>query len=229
MQRNAMEKFFYKLVDNTDFVWKVENVSNDPYKENTLTFRQYVCNKRVFNPVIFESIADFEQSEQLLTYKEIIPDQLNNEKSYYDNVIGLVHADDYWNNLHAFRHVNCLNELVPIVFDSSDENNPFITNADRENYLKLQACGAEKGHEIYDCAFQYFKTLWDFDAHFEQTQLDTIEKFLPTLELQAIYLSNANTETEASACIVFRPSWDPEHGLAVVLNLVTMKVQLYED
>jgi hypothetical protein len=224
-----MEKVFYKLTDNVDFVWKVENVSNDPYKESAISFGQYVCNKRVFNPAIFETIADFEQGEHLLTYKEIIPDRLNEEKCYYDNIIGLLHADDYWNDLHALRHVNCLNEIVPIVFDGSNENRSFITSADRESYLKLLACGAEKGQDIYDCAYQYFKTLWNFDAHFAQTNLDTIEKFLPTLELQAIYLKQAEEQAEAAACIVFRPSWDPEHGLAIVLNLATMNVKLYED
>lgn len=224
-----MEKVFYKLVDNTDFVWKVESSANDPYKKNALAFGQYVCNKRVFNPAIFESIADFEQSEQLLTYKEIIPNQLNEEKCYYDNVIGLVHANDYWNNLHAFRYVNCLNEVVPIVFNSSNENRPLLTNADRESYLKLVACGAEKRQEIYDCAYQYFKTLWDVDAHFAQTKLDTIEKFLPTLELQAIYLNNTEDECAATANIVFRPSWDPEYGLCIVLNLATEVISLYED
>jgi len=229
IQRNAMEKVFYKLVDNTDFVWKVESSANDPYKKDTITFRQYVCNKRMFNPAIFESIVDFEQSEHLLTYKEISPNQLNNEKSYYDNCIGLVHADDYWNNLHAFRYVNCLNEMVPIVFDSSNENRTVLTNTDRESYLKLLACDAEKGHVIYDCAFQYFKTLCDFDVHFAQTKLDTIEKFLPTLELQAIYLKYTEEEKDATACIVFRPSWDPEYGLAVLINLATMTVKLYED
>jgi hypothetical protein len=224
-----MEKVFYKLVDNTDFVWKVKNVSNDPYNEIAIAFGLYVCNKRVFNPAIFESLADFEQGEHLLTYKEIIPDRINEEKCYYDNIIGLLYADDYWNDLHAFRYVNCLNEIVPIVFDGSNENRPLITNADRESYLKLLACGSEKGKEIYDCAYQYFKTLWNFDAHFAQTNLDTIEKFLPTLELQAIYLKHAEEGREAAACIVFRPSWDPEHGLAIVLNLATMTVKPYED
>jgi hypothetical protein len=31
------------------------------------------------------------------------------------------------------------------------------------------------------------------------------------------------------ACIVFRPSWDHELGLALLLNLDTMEVELYQD
>jgi hypothetical protein len=42
-------------------------------------------------------------------------------------------------------------------------------------------------------------------------------------------LKHVEEGREAAACIVFRPSWDPEHGLAIVLNLVTMTVKLYED
>lgn len=224
-----MEKVFYMLVGSTDFVWKVESSANDPYKKNAFVVGQYVLNKRVFNPAIFEKLADFELSDQLLPYKEIIPNQLNEEKCYYDNVIGLVHADNYWTNLYALRHVNCLNEVVPIVFNSSSEKTPYLTENDRESYQKLMSCSAEKACEIYQIVYEYFKTLWDFDAHFAETNLDTIEKFLPTLELQAIYLSNAKSETDATACIVFRPSWDPDHGLAVVLNLETMAVKLYED
>ena len=224
-----MQKVFYKLIDNTDFVWKVANLSNDPYRDGELTFTQFVCNKRVFNPAIFENLADFEKSEELLSYREIIPNQLNDVKCYYDNTIGLLHADDYWNSLFALRHVNCLNEIVPIVFDSNNEQGLFISEADRESYLKLLACGAEKAREIYECALQYFKTLWDFDTHFSKTKLDTIHKFLPTLELQAIYLNNTEDECAATANIVFRPSWDPEYGLCIVLNLATEAISLYED
>jgi hypothetical protein len=63
--------------------------------------------------------------------------------------------------------------------------------------------------------------------------------FLPTLELQAIYLRSEKEKQKESgkesgkevdtACVVFRPSWDPEHGLAVVINLDSKEVTLYED
>ena len=58
---------------------------------------------------------------------------------------------------------------------------------------------------------------------------DTLELFLPTLELQAIYLNQKKAEEVDTACVVFRPSWDPEHGLAILLNLDSEEVKLYED
>ena len=73
------------------------------------------------------------------------------------------------------------------------------------------------------------KSLWEFDTHFSKTNLDTLELFLPTLELQAIYLSQGKNEEIDEACVVFRPSWDPEHGLAILINLDSKEVTLYED
>ena len=58
---------------------------------------------------------------------------------------------------------------------------------------------------------------------------DTLELFLPTLELQAIYLNQEKDEEVNTVCVVFRPSWDPEHGLAILLNLDSKEVKLYED
>ena len=82
---------------------------------------------------------------------------------------------------------------------------------------------------IYQTAYQYFKSLESLDQSFSETNLDTLDKFLPTLELQAVYLSYKENENANIACIVFRPSWDPELGLAVLLNLDTMEVKLHED
>lgn len=223
-----MEKIFYKIINSVDFVWKTETTTNDPYKLQPHTFGHYVNNKRVFHPVIFESLSAFQQSEHLLTYKEISPSKINKEKCYYDPTIGLLHKNDYWNNFFALRHINCLDATVPVVFDDNPDQLDSISNINRESYLKLLACESGKKDEIYDCAFNYFKTLWNFDKHFAVTNLDTIEKFLPTLELQAVYLKVKN-ECDAFACIVFRPSWDPDHGLAVLLDLKTLEINLMED
>ena len=154
---------------------------------------------------------------------------VNEENCYFDRSIGLLHRDDYWTNLHAHRHVNCLGRIAPLVFGGGKQQLNSITNNDRERYLKLMACGPEVGQAIYKVAHDYFKSLWEFDTHFSKTNLDTLELFLPTLELQAIYLNQEKDEEVDTACVVFRPSWDPEHGLAILLNLDSWEVKLYED
>jgi hypothetical protein len=224
-----MEKYFYKLVDNIDFVWKIEVNDQDPYRQGEMDYGHYICNQRVFNPTIFESITDFEQRETLSDYKEIEADLVNDEHCYFDRTIGLLHTNDYWTNLHAHRHVQCLGEIVPIVFGNSEDKVTSISDKDRERYLQLMACGPEVGQAIYNTAHDYFKSLWEFDTHFSKTNLDTLESFLPTLELQAIYLSQGKNEEINTACVVFRPSWDPEHGLAILINLDSKVVTLYED
>ena len=236
-----MEKYFYKIVDNIDFVWKINIHVQDPYKQGELDFGHYVCNQRVFNPHVFESLADFQQRESVSAYREIEPDSVNDENCYFDGIIGLLHTDDYWTNLYALRHINCLGKIASIVFDNSKEGLNAISNNDRERYLKLMACGPEVGQAIYHTAHDYFSSLWEFDTHFAETNLDTLEKFLPTLDLQAIYLRGESAAAERAesgkekqkevdtACVVFRPSWDPEHGLAVLINLDSKEVTLYED
>lgn len=224
-----MEKYFYKIVDNIDFVWKIEPIINDPYKQNEINFGHYACNKRIFNPHIFESLDDFEKREFLTSYKEIKPDLINEEKCYFDKTIGLLHKGDYWQNLYALRQVNCLDETVPIVFGNSTDQENFITEKDRELYLKLMSCSKLVRQDIYKLAYSYFKSLWEFDVFFAKTNLNTLEKFLPTLELQAIYLKYEEEENADIVTVVFRPSWDPEHGLAIILDLDSMEVKLYED
>ncbi len=74
------------------------------------------------------------------------------------------------------------------------------------------------GQKIYQTDYNYFKSLWSADQFFSETNLDTLEKFLLALELQAIYLRYEENENANIACIVFRPSWDHELGLALLLN-----------
>ena len=224
-----MEKYFFKLIDNIDFVWKINIHDLDPYKQGEIDFGHYVSNQRVFNPNLFESLTDFQQKAFSSGYKEIKADLVNEENCYFDRSIGLLHTDEYWTNLHAHRHLICFGRIVPIVFGGSKEQLNSITKNDREKYLKLMSCGPEVGQAIYKVAHDYFKSLWEFDTHFSKTNLDTLELFLPTLELQAIYLNQEKDEEVATACVVFRPSWDPDHGLAILLNLDSEEVKLYED
>ena len=224
-----MEKYFYKIIDNIDFVWKVETILNDPYKLHKIDYGHYVCNKRQFIPYLFESIGDIEKQNLFADYKEIKPDLFTADNCYFDNIVGLLHKDEYWLNLHAIRFVNCIDKLSPIVFGDSNKQENFITESDRDLYLKLMSFDRSVGQKIYQTAYNYFKSLWSVDKFFSETNLDTLEKFLPTLELQAIYLRHEEKENANIACIVFRPSWDYELGLALLLNLDTMEVELYQD
>jgi hypothetical protein len=224
-----MQKYFYKVAGDIDFIWKIEVHVQDPYRQGELDFGHYMCNQRVFNPYLFESFTDFQQREFLSDYKEIEADLMNDEHCYFDHTIGLLHTNDYWTNLHAQRHVPCLGKLVPIVFGNSEDKVTSISKMDRQRYLKLMACEPEVGQAIYHVAHDYFKSLWKFDTHFSKTKLATLELFLPTLELQAIYLREGKEDISDTACVVFRPSWDPEHGLAILINLDSKDVTLYED
>jgi hypothetical protein len=223
-----MERYFYKIIDNIDFVWKISLNVLDPYKQGEMDFGHYVNNQRVFNPYLFESLTDFQQRAFSSDYKEIEADLVNEDNCYFDRSIGLLHTDGYWSSLHAHRHVHCFDKIVPLVFGGGEEQLKSITKKERECYLKLMDCGPEVGEAIYIVAHDYFKSLWDFDTHFSKTNLDTLASFLPTLELQAIYLNQEKYE-EDTACVVFRPSWDPEHGLAILINLDSQEVRLYED
>ena len=51
-----MERYFYKIIDNIDFVWKISLNVFDPYKQGEMDFGHYVNNQRVFNPYLFESL-----------------------------------------------------------------------------------------------------------------------------------------------------------------------------
>jgi len=199
-----MEKYFYKLVDNIDFVWKINTHVLDPYKKGEMDFGHYVSNQRVFNPYLFESLADFQDSAFFSDYKEIEADMVNEETCYYDRSIGLLHTDDYWTNLHAHRNVPCLGKITPIVFSSTAEQSNVISNNDRERYLKLMACGPEVGQAIYL-------------RNESEKQKESGKE------------SEKQNESGDTACVVFRPSWDPEHGLAILINLDSKEVTLYED
>lgn len=229
IEAKKMDRYFYKIIDNIDFVWKIETILNDPYKQNEIDYGHYVCNKRQFIAYLFESIEDIEKQKLFTDYKEIKPDSINADQCYLDKTVGLLHKDEFWLNLYALRYVNCLDKLSPIVFGNSDVQENFITETDRDLYLKLMFCDKSIGQKIYQTAYQYFKSLESLDQSFSETNLDTLDKFLPTLELQAVYLSYKENENANIACIVFRPSWDPELGLAVLLNLDTMEVKLHED
>ena len=56
-----------------------------------------------------------------------------------------------------------------------------------------------------------------------------IRRLFRIMDYNAVYLNQKKAEEVDTACVVFRPSWDPEHGLAILLNLDSEEVKLYED
>jgi hypothetical protein len=213
-----MAKYFFKIVDNIDFVWKIETETTDPYKLNETTFRHFVCNERQFVPYLFQTVEDIKNRNLLNNYKEILQQVLTDDNYYLDKTIGLLHKDKYWNTLFAVRHIKCLDRMSPIIFRSS------IEDIDSKVYDKLMTCDSTVGQKIFDTAFVYFKSLWEIDEYFSSTNLDTIDKFLKTIELQAVYIRRDDNISENIIHFAFRPSWDEEHGLGIILNLENFEV-----
>jgi hypothetical protein len=211
-----MDRYFYKIVDDIDFVWKIERVRSDAYKLNETDFGHFVCNHRLFVPYLFKNIQDIRTRGLLNGYKEILPQVLTDDNCYLDNTIGLLHKNSYWETLFAVRHVGFLNKMSPIIFGST------IKDVDSTVYQKLMACDHAVGQKIYQAAYTYFKSLCDIDEYFSSTSLDTIDKFLTTLQLQAVYIG----QNENSIRFAFRPSWDEEHGLSINLDVESFSVTI---
>jgi hypothetical protein len=211
-----MNRYFYKIVDNIDFVWKIETITSDPYKLNETDFGHFVCNQRQFIPYLFQSVHDIKNRGLLNDYKEILPQVLTDDNCYLDKTIGLLHKDNYWQTFFAVRHIACLNRMSSIVFNS------VIEDADSKVYHKLMTCNDAVGEKIYQAAYTYFKSLWHVDEYFSATNLDTIDKFLPTIQLQAVYIR----QDEKNIRFAFRPSWDEEHGLSINLDIESFEVTI---
>jgi hypothetical protein len=217
-----MDRYFFKVIDNIDFVWKIEKNVADPYKGDDVSFGLFVCNEHQFVPYLFRTIHDIQSRGLLNDYQEIIPSILTDEKYFYDKTIGLLHKDNYWNTLFAVRYIPCLGTTAQIIFGHK------IEPIDSAIYQKLIKCNATVGQIIYNTAYTYFKGLWEIDDYFSSSNLDTMDKFLPTIQLQAIYIGRDNDINENHVLFSFRPSWDEEHGLRITLNLDTKEVQLME-
>jgi hypothetical protein len=217
-----MEKYFFKIVDNIDFVWKVKKITSDPYKLDETDFGHFVCNQRQFVPYLFQSIHDVKNRGLLNDYKEILPHVLTDDNYYFDKTIGLLHKDTYWDTLFAVRHINCLNRMSPIIFRTA------IEDLDCKIYEKLMACNFLVGQKIYETAYSYFKKLWEIDEYFSSTNLDTIDKFLSTIILQAVYIRQDSNIEKNIIQFAFKPSWDEEHGLNINLNIENLEATINE-
>jgi hypothetical protein len=50
-----MNRYFYKLINQTDFVWEIEASVNDTYRKNNINYGIFVSNKRQFIGYSFKS------------------------------------------------------------------------------------------------------------------------------------------------------------------------------
>lgn len=217
-----MDRYFFKVIDNIDFVWKIEENTKDPYKGNEIEFTLSVCNERQFVPYLFRTIHDIKNKGLLNDYEEITPGVLTDEKYYYDKTIGLLHKDSYRNTLFAVRYINCLGITAQVVFREE------IQLKDIAVYSKLISCNKNVGDAIYETAYNYFKSLWEIDEYFSSTNLDTMEKFLVTLQLLPVHIRENDGIKENLILFHFRPSWDEEHGLRISLDVETNEVELIQ-
>lgn len=215
-----MNKYFYKIIDAIDFVWKIEPITNDPYKLNETQFGLFVCNQRQFVPYLFQNIQDIKNRGLLDGYKEISLQVMTDDNCYLDKTIGLLHKNNYWNALFAVRYLGCINRMSPVIFNST------IEDTDSEAYEKLMACDNAVGKKVYEAAYTYFKSLWDIDEYFSASNLDTIDKFLATLKLQAVYVGQEDRIGKNKIQFAFRPSWNEEHGLSINLDLKSFEVSI---
>jgi hypothetical protein len=225
LSKKIMDRYFYKIIDNIDFVWKIETITDDPYKLNELDFGHYTCNQKQYIGYIFQDIQDIEKRGLFKDYKEINVGAIDDNSCYYDKTIGLLHKDDYWQDLYAVRYVKCLEKMAPILFGDGTAREDSITETDRNLYRRLMTFDKTIGQKIYQTAYDYFKSLWEIDDYYSETNLDTIEKFMPTLALQAVYLWHDKDENINLASISFNPSWDEEHKLNIRLNLDTLEAK----
>ena len=215
-----MDKYFYKIVDSIDFVWKIEKVIDDPYKLDEIDYGHFVCNQKQFSPFLFQSIQDIRDRNLLSEYKEILPQVLTEDNCYFDKTIGLLHKNNYWDTLFSVRHIKCLDRTSPIVFNQN------IKDIDSKIYDKLMACEFTVGQRIYEAAYSYFKGLWEIDKYFSESNLNTIDKFLKTIQLQAVYIRRDDNLEDNIIDFAFIPSWDEEHGLKIILNLENLEVSI---
>lgn len=214
-----MDKYFFKIVDNIDFVWKIEMVKKDPYRLDETDLGLFVCNQRQFIPYLLNTIQDIRNRNLLDDYKEIRPQILTEDTYYLDPIIGLLHKDNYWNSLCAVRHIRCLDRFAPVVFGNN------IDETDQLIYSRLMSFDPAVGQKVYEVAYAYFKSLWEVDDYFSSTNLVTLESFLQTLQLQSVYIRKDEDADENLVSIHFRPSWDEEHGLTIVVNSESLEVK----
>lgn len=205
--------YFYKIENNIEYVWRVRQITNDPYRENQTIAEHFVGNIKQFIGRILRSENDLRQYNFLANYKTVGSDKFNEEKVIHDEIIGLLRQDE--SELYACRHILGLNKIALVRFENSVD----IKSA-RQLFQKAVNIDKAFGMQIIQAGFEYYKKLWSIDEYFSEPNLNTIEKFEPTIELQSVTLYGDMEEEFAT--YYFRPSWDEEHGMYVRVNFRSM-------
>lgn len=205
-------KYFYKIEDNIEFVWRIRQIIDDPYRKGESIAEHFVGNIKQFVKWIVKTENDLKARKLLDGYKEIY----GNENSViYDEVLGLLRKDKKFPVTYAYRQIVGLNKIVRIEFENTVE----IKSA-RDLFQKAINIDKETGEKIIKIGFEYYKKLWEINEYFSEPNLDTIEKFKPTIELQSVNFYG--DVISKNVTYYFRPSWDEEHGLYVRFNLNSM-------
>lgn len=205
-------RYFYKIENNIEFVWRVRQIEDDPYRKNENIAEHFVGNIKQFIRWIVKTEDDLKERNLLEGYKEL----KNNENDLiYDEVLGLLRKDEKFQVTYAYRLILGLNKIAKIEFDDTVE-----IKSVRDLFQKAVNIDRETGKKIIEIGFEYYKRLWKIDKYYSSPNLDTMEKFMPTIELQSVNLYDDVSSEYVT--YYFRPSWDEEHGLYIRFNFKSM-------
>lgn len=208
-------KYFYKIENNIEFVWRIRQIEDDPYRKDDSIAEHFVGNTKQYVKWIVRNEKDLKERNLLNGYKEIFENKNCEDDVIYDEVLGLLRKDEKFPVIYAFRQIVGLEKIARIEFENTVE----IKSA-RNLFHKAVNIDKEIGEMIIKIGFEYYKRLWEIDEYFSKPNLDTIEKFKPTIELQSVNLYD-DVKT-GNVTYYFRPSWDEESGLYIRFNFESM-------
>lgn len=208
-------KYFYKIENNIEFVWRIRQIEDDPYRIGQSIAEHFVGNTKQFVKWIVRNEKDLKERNLLTGYREIYENGNNEDGVIYDEVLGLLRKDKKFPTIFAYRQIEGLKKIALIEFDEKVK-----VETTRNLFQKAVNIDLVNGMKIIEAGFEHYKKLWSIDEYFSEPNLNTIEKFLPTIELQSIWLDE-NPENEV-VTYSFRPSWDEEHGLRVRFDFKAM-------
>ena len=199
-------KCYYKIENNIDFVWRIRELKDDPYRKGESIAEHFVGNTKQFVRWIVKNEKDLKERNLLEGYQEI------GNNAVYDEVLGLLRKDEKFPVIYGFRQILGLEKIARIEFENTIE-----IRSVRDLFQKAINIDKVIGDKIINIGFEYYKKLWETDEYFSEPNLNTIEKFKPTIELQSVNFYD--DIKSGNVTYYFRPSWDEEHGLHIKFNL----------
>lgn len=199
-----MNTYFYKIENDIDFVWRIRKVDDDPYQEGELIGEYLVGNVYTHTDHLITDKQDLYRLKLLNGFKEILSGSFNAENATYDPVLGTLRMDKDMLNLYTYRHLHYLKAIVPISFESN-----LLIKEVRDLYLKVIEPDSRLADQIFNTAFDRYKSYGLDDG------ISEIGDFKSTLSPGEISLIDPE---EGLVSYFFRPSWDEEHGLYIMVN-----------